>query len=83
LIWDKTVGYFKGIKPGASGDKRLYYEYEGEYKPIRFCVLRKTKEAEQKGLEALRKTQMRKHRNKELSKAQTAYNRYVNSRCGF
>jgi IS4 transposase len=40
-------------------------------------VLRKTKEAEQAGLEALRKTQMRKHGNKELSKAQTAYNRYV------
>jgi IS4 transposase len=40
-------------------------------------VLRKTKEAEEKGLESLKKTRMRKHGDKELSKAQTAYNRYV------
>jgi IS4 transposase len=40
-------------------------------------VLRKTEEAEEKGLEAMRKTRMRKQRNKELSKAQIAYNRYV------
>ena len=71
------LGYFKGLKPEETGEKTLYYEYEGEYKPLRFCVLRKSKEAEQKGLEALRKTQMRKHGNKELSKAQMAYNRYV------
>jgi IS4 transposase len=71
------LGYFKGLKPGGSGEKTLYYEYEGEYKPLRFCVMRKTKEAEQKGLETLRKARMRKHGNKELSKAQVAYNRYV------
>jgi len=71
------LGYFKGIKPGGIGEKVLYYEYEGEYKPLRFCVMRKSKEAEQKGLEALRKTRMRKHGNKELSEAQIAYNRYV------
>jgi IS4 transposase len=71
------LGYFKGMKPCGSGEKTWYYEYEGEYKPLRFCVLRKTKEAEQKGLEALRKTQMRKQRNKALSEAQIAYNRYV------
>ncbi|MDR2596312.1 MAG: hypothetical protein LBC76_03215, partial [Treponema sp.] len=67
------LGYFKVIKAGGIGEKTLYYEYEGEYKPLRFCVLRKTKEAEQAGLEALRKTQMRKYGNKELSKAQMAY----------
>jgi hypothetical protein len=39
--------------------------------------LRKTKEAEEKGLEALRKTRVRKRGDKELSEAQTAYNRYV------
>ena len=71
------LGYFKGLTPLGIGEKTLYYEYEGEYKPLRFCVMRKTKEAEEAGLEALRKTQMRKHGNKELSKAQTAYNRYV------
>jgi hypothetical protein len=71
------LGYFKEIKPGKIGEKTLYYEHEGEYKPLRFCVLRKTKEAEQVSLEALRKTQRRKYGNKELSKAQMAYNRYV------
>jgi hypothetical protein len=44
---------------------------------LRFCVLRKTREAEEKGPEALRKTRMRKHEDKELSEAQKAYNRYV------
>jgi hypothetical protein len=71
------LGYFKGLKPCGIGEKTLYYEYEGEYKPLRFCVLRKTKEAERKGLEALMKARMRKHGNKELGKAQMAYNRYV------
>jgi hypothetical protein len=72
-----VLGYFKGLHPGESGEKTLYYEYEGEYKPLRFCVVRKTKEAEQKGLEALLKTRIRKHGDKNLSKAQRAYNRYV------
>jgi len=71
------LGYFKDIKPGGIGEQTLYYEYEGEYKPLRFCVMRKTKEAEEAGLEALRKTQMRNHGNKALSTAQMAYNRYV------
>jgi hypothetical protein len=70
-------GYFKGLVPGGVGEKTLYYPYEGEYKPLRFCVLRKSKEAEEKGLESLRKTRIRKHGDKELSKAQIAYNRYV------
>jgi IS4 transposase len=39
--------------------------------------MRKTKEAEEKGLETLRKTQMRKHGNNDLSEAQADYNRYV------
>jgi hypothetical protein len=71
------LGYFKGLKPGESGEKTLYYEYEGEYKALRFCAMRKTEEAEEKGLESLRKAQMRKHGTKELSEAQIAYNRYM------
>jgi hypothetical protein len=71
------LGYFKGLKPCGIGEKVLYYEYDGQYKPLRFCVLRKTKGAEQAGLQAMRNRQMRKHGNKELSKAQMAYNRYV------
>jgi hypothetical protein len=72
-----VLGYFKGLKPEESGEKVEYYEHEGEYKPLRFCVLRKTREAEEKGLDALRKKRMRKHGDKELSEAQIAYNRYV------
>jgi hypothetical protein len=69
--------YFKGLKPGESGEKTLYYEWEGEYKPPRFCVLRKTKKAEEQGFEKLRKTRMRKYGDKELSEARRAYNQYV------
>ncbi|MDR2602004.1 MAG: hypothetical protein LBC53_06085, partial [Spirochaetaceae bacterium] len=65
-------GCFKGLQSGGVGEKTLYYEWEGECKPLRFCVLRKTKEAEEKGLETLRKTRMRKHGDKELSRAQIA-----------
>jgi hypothetical protein len=68
---------FRGLQPGGSGEAIGYYEYEGEYQPLRFCALRKTKEAERNGLEALGKTQKRKHGKKGLSKAQRAYNRYV------
>jgi hypothetical protein len=71
------LGYFKGLKPGESGEQTLCYEHEGVRKPLRFCVLRKTKEAEKKVLEPLRKIRMRKYGDKELSEAQKAYNRYV------
>jgi hypothetical protein len=53
----------------AGGEPALYYEYERGYKPLRFCVLRKTKEAEEKGLESLRKTLMRKQGDKALGTA--------------
>ncbi|MDR0374281.1 MAG: tetratricopeptide repeat protein, partial [Treponema sp.] len=72
-----VLGYFKGLKPGESGEKTLWYKYEGEYKPLRFCVVRKTKKAEERGLETLRKTRMRKYGDNEVSEAQRAYNRYV------
>jgi IS4 transposase len=40
-------------------------------------VLRRTEEVEEQGLESLRKTRMGKYGDKELGKAQIAYNRYV------
>jgi IS4 transposase len=40
-------------------------------------VIRKTKETEERGLETLRKTRMRKYGDKNVSEAQKAYNRYV------
>jgi hypothetical protein len=66
-------GYFKGLKPGESRGRTLYYEYGAEYKPARFCAARKTKEASERGLEALRKTRMMKYGDKDLSEAQRAY----------
>jgi hypothetical protein len=69
--------FFKRLQAGASGEKTLYYEQEGEYQPPRFRVSRKTKEAEEKGLEAPRKRRMRKRGDKNLSVAHIAYNRYV------
>jgi hypothetical protein len=66
------LGYFKGLQPGASGEAVGYYEYGGEYQPLRFCALRKTEEAERNGIEALEKTQKGKQGNQELSKAQRA-----------
>jgi hypothetical protein len=69
--------YFKGLKKGESGERTLYYEYGGEYKPARFCVIRKTKEAGERGLESLRKTRMRKYGDNDVSEAQKVYNRYV------
>ena len=72
-----VLGYFQGLEPLGIGDQTLYYEYKGEYKPLRFCVLRKSEEAERKGLEALEKTHKSKRGKNELSEAQIAYNRYV------
>jgi len=66
---------FEGLKPCQTGEKTLYYEYQGQYKPLRFCVLRKTQEAPQKGLVALRKRHKRRHGNKALSEAHLAYKR--------
>jgi hypothetical protein len=72
--------YNRHGRRGESGEKTLWYEYEGENKPLRFCVARKTKKAEDHGLETLRKTRMRKYGDNEASEAseaQKAYNRYV------
>jgi hypothetical protein len=72
-----ALGCFKGLKAGESGEKTLYYEYEGECKPLRFCAARKTKESGKRWLESLMKTRMRKRGDKNISVAQRAYNRYV------
>ncbi len=71
------LGYFAGLEHEESGEKTLYYKYEGKYHPLRFCVKRKSEKAEEDGLKKLQKTQMRKFGTKELSDAQRAYNRYV------
>jgi hypothetical protein len=47
----KVRGYFKGVQLGGSGERKLWYEYEGEYNPLGYCVVGKTKAAEERGLE--------------------------------
>lgn len=71
------ISYFKGLKEGESGEIELFYLYKGEYKPVRLCAIRKTKEAEERGLQAIKKARNSKDRKKELSKAQLEHNRYV------
>jgi hypothetical protein len=71
------LGYFKNLKPEESAAVDLYYHVNGGYKPLRICAMRKTKEAERKGLESLRKTARRKGIGKEPSALQKAYNKYV------
>jgi hypothetical protein len=40
-----VLGYFKGLK---RGEKTLWYENGGKYKSLRFCGIRKTREAEER-----------------------------------
>jgi hypothetical protein len=68
---------FKGVKPGESGSATVYYLYKGEYRKLRLCAYRKTKEAERRSLEKLEDSQNWKGRRKGLSEAQKANNRYV------
>jgi IS4 transposase len=44
---------------------------------VRLCAYRKDRESERQGLEAIRKTNARKHGGKAVTKRQRAYNRYV------
>jgi hypothetical protein len=71
------LGYFTKLKREESTAVDLYYHVNGQYKPLRICAMRKTKVAERKGLESLRKTVRRKGIGKEPSALQQAYNRYV------
>jgi transposase len=68
---------FRGLKPGESGSASVYYLYQGEYRKVRLCAYRKTKEAEAKSLAKLSDTQNWKGRRKGLSEAQKENNRYV------
>jgi hypothetical protein len=55
----------------------LYYKLKEAYKPIRFCGIRKTEEAEMKGIERLKEMNRMKSHGKPPSEAQLANNRYV------
>jgi hypothetical protein len=55
----------------------LYYNLKGEYKPVRLCAIRKTEEAEKKGIERLKVMNRMKSHGKPPSEAPLANNRYV------
>jgi hypothetical protein len=67
----------RGVTRGESGEWTLRRECEGERKPSCFCGDRKTKEAGERGFEALKRTRMRKYGDKEPSETRRAYNRRV------
>jgi hypothetical protein len=77
---------FSGLKEGGSGEYWGYYRGKGgELRSVRLCAYRKDRESEREGLEAIRKTNARKHGGKAITKKQRAYNRYVlvaTSLCG-
>jgi hypothetical protein len=74
---------FRGLKPDESGSADVYYLYKGEYRKLRLCAYRKTREAEAKSLAKLEDSQNWKGRRKGLSKAQKENNRYVDLAASF
>jgi hypothetical protein len=71
------MGSFRGLKRGESGEKTVFYKTREGYKPVRICAVRKDRESERAGLERIRKTNRRKQRGNEASRAQSEYNKYV------
>jgi hypothetical protein len=49
----EVTDFFAELKPEACGEVTLYYHLKGEYKPVRFCAIRKTEDAEARGVERL------------------------------
>jgi hypothetical protein len=50
----EVTDFFQELEPGACGEVTLYYKLKEEYKPVRLCAIRKTEEAEMKGIERLK-----------------------------
>jgi IS4 transposase len=73
----EVTDFFQELEPGCCGEVTLYYRVKGEYKPIRFCAIRKTEEGEKKGVEMLKAKKRVKSRGKSPGEAQLASNRYV------
>jgi hypothetical protein len=70
----EVTDFFQGLEPGTCGAVVLYYKLKEEYKLVR---LRKTEEAEMKGIERLKAMNRMKSHGKPLGEAQLANNRYV------
>jgi hypothetical protein len=72
LLWR-----LKGLKTSESRSFEVMYLHEGSYVPLRICAMRKDHNSERAGLKRLKKTNQRKHQGAEVSKLQSAYNRYI------
>jgi hypothetical protein len=66
----EVTDFFQGLEVGECGEVTLYYQTKGEYKPIRVCAIRKTEEAEKKGVERLKAMNRMKSHGKPPGEAQ-------------
>jgi hypothetical protein len=73
----EVTDFFQGLEAGARGEVTLYYKLKEEYKPVRLCAIRKTEEAEKKGIERLKVMNRMKSHGKLPSQAQLGNNRYI------
>lgn len=64
------------LEEEESADITLYYKNNKEYRQVRICAIRKTKEAEKEGLAKIKKSNNGKMRGA-VSERQSIYNRYV------
>ena len=70
-------GRLSALKEGETADIPAKCLVNGQYEPVRVCVLRKDAESEKAGLKRLRKENQRKQGGKPVSQAQMESNRYV------
>lgn len=69
----EALGY---LKEGESTSLSLFYKEGKKLKPIRICATRKSKEAQEKGIRQIKKSNSKKMRGK-VSELQEAYNAYI------
>jgi hypothetical protein len=50
----EVTDFFQDLGPGVHGGVTVYYHVKGEYKPVRLYGIRKTEEAEKKGVERMK-----------------------------
>jgi hypothetical protein len=67
---------FEGLGEGETGEVTVYYKAGNEYRPVRICARRKSREEERQGRERMEKTNRRKGTG-EASARREAYNRYI------
>jgi hypothetical protein len=71
------IDQLAGLKTGETRSLDVNYLKDGKYLPLRICAIRKDQDSERAGLKRLKKTSQRKNKGKQVSKLQSAYNRYI------